>query len=482
MVVEEGEGRADGEAVQPEGDFGELDGEGVFVDTVDAAFEDHAADDGLVGELGPVDDPVGGVGAGENVGADGGDAVKQGRRVGVLEPGGGGGRVFDEVGDGVGEEVDGGDEEVAAAHGGVEHFEVERGCGWVERAEVGDAVGFGAGVALEGSGFGVEGGFAFLQQGCEGALDDEIDEGLGCVEAAAVLAGVAVGADNDFACGCADGFAFEQALVDGAELLDGHVAVVDEAAAGVAPGAAEVVDDGGEHVVGEADLFEHGRGLLGEEAAVVGREADGGVARVDLAAEGGDVVVVVGGDGGKGVAGGDAIVDVVANGFTQAVVVVAAVVDWQQVAVLGIEEEEEAVEEDEGGLADVFQFGAAFAGEGADQGGVDFVEDGAGEVAGDLFFVAAAFGDGVFEEAGQGAVLRAKGGAAEEEAEGAQAVGCVGGLESGVEVDFVVAAGAGEGAAVVEAPDAAVGEDAPADAAVGVDVGGGEVAEDLGVG
>ena len=284
VVVEEGEGRADGEAVQPEGDLGELDGEGVLVDAVDAAFEDHAADDGLVGELCFVNDPIGSVRPGENVGADGGDAVEQGRGVGVLEPGRGGGRVFDEVGDGVGEEVDGGDEEVAAAHGGVEHFEVERGCGGVERAEVGDAVGLGACVAPEGGGFGVEGGFAFLQQGREGALDDEVDERLGGVEAAAVLAGVAVGADDDFACGGADGFAFEQAFVDGAELLDGHVAVVDEAAAGVAPGAAEVVDDWGEHVVGEADLFEHGRGLLGEEAAVVGREADGGVARVDLAA------------------------------------------------------------------------------------------------------------------------------------------------------------------------------------------------------
>ena len=229
---------------------------------------------------------------------------EQGRGVGVLEPGRGGGRVFDEVGDGVREEVDGGDEEVAAAHGGVKHFEVERGCGGVERKEVGDAVGFGAGVAAEGGGFGVEGGFALFQQGREGALDDEIDEGLGGVEAAAVLAGVAVGADDDFAFGGADGFALEQALVDGAELLDGHVAVVDEAAAGLASGAAEVVDDGGEHVVGEADLFEHGCGLAGEEAAVVGREADGGVAGVDLAAEGGDVVVVVGGDGGKCVAGG----------------------------------------------------------------------------------------------------------------------------------------------------------------------------------
>ena len=69
---------------------------------------------------------------------------------------------------------------------------------------------------------------------------------------------------------------------------------------------------------------------------------------------------------------------------------------------------------------------------GADQGGVDFVEDGAGEVVGDLFFVAAAFGDGVFEEAGVGAMLGAEGGPAEEEAEGAQAVGAVGGIESGV--------------------------------------------------
>ena len=52
MVVEEGERRADGEAVQPEGDLCQLDGQWVLVDAVDTAFEDHAADDGLVGELG----------------------------------------------------------------------------------------------------------------------------------------------------------------------------------------------------------------------------------------------------------------------------------------------------------------------------------------------------------------------------------------------------------------------------------------------
>ena len=177
--------------------------------------------------------------------------------------------------------------------------------GGVERAEVGDAGGFGAGVALQGGGFGVEGGLAFVEQGCERALDDEVDEGLGRVEAAAVLASVAVGADFDAAVGGADGFALEQALVDGAELLDGHVAVVDVAGAGLAFGAAEVVDDGGEHGVGEAHLFEDGRGLLGEEAAVVGRQADGGIALVDLAAERADVVVVAAGEAGEGVAGGE---------------------------------------------------------------------------------------------------------------------------------------------------------------------------------
>ena len=481
VVVEEGEGRADGEAVQPERDLGQFDGQRVLVDAVDAAFEDHAADDGLVGELGLVDHPIGGVCPRQNVLTDSGDAFNQGRCVGAFQPGRDGRRVFDQFENGVGEVVDSGDEEVAAAHGRVEHFEVERGFGGVETAELGDAVGFGAFVALQSSGFGLEGSLAFLQQRREGALDDEIDERLGRVEAAAVLACVAVGADDDLAVRCAGGFALEQALVDRAKLLHGHITVVDKAAAGLAFSAAKVVDDRGQHGVGEAYLFEHGRGLLREKAAIVGRQADGGVALVDLAAKRGNVVVIVAGDGGKGVAGGDAFVDVVANGFAQAVVVVAAVVDGQQIAVLGVEKEEQTVEEDQGGLADMLQFGAALVCEGADQGGIDFCEDDTGKIVCDLFFVAAAFGDGVFKEAGLGAMLGAEGGATEEEAEGAQSMGAVVGMESGFQVDFVVTAGARKGAAVVETPDAAVGEDAPADAPVRVDVGGGKIAEDLAV-
>ena len=114
----------------------------------------------------------------------------------------------------------------------------------------------------------------------------------------------------------------------------------------------------------------------------------------------------------------------------------------------------------------------------ADQCRVDLFEDGAGKIVCDLFLVAQALGDGVFEEAGRRAVARAEGGPTEEEAEGANGVGVVQ-AGGGVKVDFVVAAGARAGTAVVEAPDAAVGEDTPADAPVGADIGRGQVAQDL---
>ena len=65
--------------------------------------------------------------------------------------------------------------------------------------------------------------------------------------------------------------------------------------------------------------------------------------------------------------------------------------------------------------------------------------------------------------------------------EGAEGVLVVG-VEEGLEVGFVVGGGAGAGFLVVEPPDGAVGEDAPAEVAVGDGIGGGEVAKDLGVG
>ena len=77
---------------------------------------------------------------------------------------------------------------------------------------------------------------ALLDERFEGVIDDQIDELLGRVEAAAVLAGVGIGPDSDLAGVVEDRLPLQEPLVDRAELLDGHVAVVDEAAARIAAG------------------------------------------------------------------------------------------------------------------------------------------------------------------------------------------------------------------------------------------------------
>ena len=118
---------------------------------------------------------------------------------------------------------------MAAAHGGVQHLEIEHGLGGVQAGQLGAAVGFGAAVAAEFAGPGLEGVQALVDQRLEGLIDDEVHQILRGVEAAAVLAGVGVGADVDLAIGVQHRFLFQQAFVDGAELLDGHVAVVDVA-------------------------------------------------------------------------------------------------------------------------------------------------------------------------------------------------------------------------------------------------------------
>ena len=148
MVVEEGQGRADGEAVEPEGDLRQLDGQGILVDAVDTALEDHPPDDGLVGQLGRVDDPLRLPGPAEDVPPDRGDAVDQGRSV-LVEPLRDGRDVLDQVGDVVGEEVDGCDEEVTAAHRRIEDLQVEHRLGRIQLEQLGVPDGLMPVVALE---------------------------------------------------------------------------------------------------------------------------------------------------------------------------------------------------------------------------------------------------------------------------------------------------------------------------------------------
>ena len=120
-------------------------------------------------------------------------------------------------------------------------------------------------------------------------------------------------------------------------------------------------------------------------------------------------------------------------------------------------------------------------GEGLDERREDALEDHPRQILGDLLLVAAALGQGRFEEGLGGAFLGRERFPAEEQVEDEQilfAAGC----EQVRQVSLEVAAGPGPGAVVVEAPDAAVGEQAPAQAALRLDLGGGQVAEDLAVG
>ena len=58
MVIQKGQRRADGEAVQPQRHLRQFHGQGVLVHSVDAALEHHPPDDGLIGELRLVHHPV----------------------------------------------------------------------------------------------------------------------------------------------------------------------------------------------------------------------------------------------------------------------------------------------------------------------------------------------------------------------------------------------------------------------------------------
>ena len=84
VMVEEGERRAGGEGVQPERDLGQLDRHRVLVDAVHDALEDHAADEVPVVELRLVELPASLLGQAQNALANCGDALDQGRLVGML--------------------------------------------------------------------------------------------------------------------------------------------------------------------------------------------------------------------------------------------------------------------------------------------------------------------------------------------------------------------------------------------------------------
>ena len=240
---------------------------------------------------------------------------------------------------------------MAAAHRRVENLEVQDGLCGVEPAQFRQALRLGPVVALQRRGLVLERREPFFRQGLQRAVHDEINEFLRRVEAAAVLAGVGVGADGYAVVADAHRLALQQAFVDRAQLLHRHVAVVDE----MRPAVAHGVDDRGDGGVRQARVFQQWGGFAGKQAAVVRRQADGGVALVDEGEQRRQVVVIAGGVGGERVAVLRSPRDVVAHPLAQAVVVIARVVDGEQSAVLGIQHEQQPVQEDQRGVADFRQ-------------------------------------------------------------------------------------------------------------------------------
>ena len=179
VVVQKGQRRAHREAVQPQRHLGQFHGQAVLVHPIDAALEHHAANDGLIRQLGFVDDPVGRRGALQDVVPDAFDALHQRRGVGAVQPRRDYRHILDQFGDIVRQEVHCGDQEMAAAHCRVKNLEVQDSFGRVVFAELGVPFSLRSGVVLQGRGLVLEGLEPFFCQRLQGAVHDQIDEFLG---------------------------------------------------------------------------------------------------------------------------------------------------------------------------------------------------------------------------------------------------------------------------------------------------------------
>ena len=214
VMVQEGQRRADGEAVQPQRHFCQLDSHRVLVDAVDATLQHHATDDGLVGKQGLVQYPARVVGALQEVPPDCRHAFHQRRNVAAVQPLGDRGDILDQFRDVVGKKVHGGDQEMAAAHRRVQYLQVQRRFRRVQLQQFGPAFGFGAMVTIEFPRPGLERLETLFYQRSQGTLHNQIDQFLWGEEAAAILAGVRIEAYGNPAGVVAKRLAFQQAFVD----------------------------------------------------------------------------------------------------------------------------------------------------------------------------------------------------------------------------------------------------------------------------
>ena len=284
----------------------------------------------------------------------------------------------------------------------------------------------------------------------------------------------------------------QQPLVDRAELLDGEVPVADVAPALRRPAARHRVHHGGERRVPEGDPVQQRRPPRIEEAAVVGRQAERRVALVNDPAEVADRVPVARRLRRERLPAVEPRRDVAPHPVAEADRPVLLVVHRQQAAVLGVEDEQQPVEQDQRRVPHLAERGVAGAGgDGADERREHLAEDDFREVGGDLLFEEPAAFEGAVEDVLPVGVAPVEGVAPEEEDEEGEGVGgLLGGgreerrrpAERRFEVHLEELVGDRAGVGVVEPPAGAVREDAPAEPTAGDDARLGEVAEHLGGG
>ena len=310
------------------------------------------------------------------------------------------------LGDIVRQKIDGGDQKVTAAHGRIEHLEVQYRLGGVQPPQLAVALGPGPGVAGQRNRLLRESRQPLFRQGLQGPVHNQIDQLLRREEAPAVLAGIAVGARDDVAIVVPNRLTLQQTLVDGSQLLDRHIPIVDEAPSLGGLGVAQVVNYRGKCRIGQADAGQQRCGRVVEQAAVVGRQADGRVALVDELAQRHQVIVVVRGSRRERGATRHPAGDVVPDRFPQAVVLIPRVVDGKQAPVFGVKHKEQPIEEDEGRRPKFRKFLLGVLRQRLNQPRKGTLKDNVGKVLGHLLFVTPSLRQRRFQEADRGALLR----------------------------------------------------------------------------
>ena len=376
---------------------------------------------------------------------------------------------------------------MAGTHGRVADFQVQNGFGRVRRRQALNA----AGRPL--LNLGAEGRQAFLNQGFDGFGQHQAHQLVRRVVAAGAFAGEDVEAYCDAPRLVLRQFVLQQALVDGAKLLHGKAAVVDVAAfAGRGLLEAKRIDQLCENRIGQLNPVQQRCAFRVEQAAVVGRQAEGGVALVNDAGQVLQGLVVAGGGLRKRLAGLLAPPHLLAHALPKADVGVGVVTHGQQVAVFGVEDEQQAVEQHQGGVAHCRQIGLRRGPrDGAGEVREDLLKNNLRQILGDAPLEIAALLQGAFVQVAAGGVAVGEGAAVEEQGEQLQGVAAfvracleqaivvAGQAQRRRQVDFQKLVGHRPRPLPVQPPLGAVGEDSPTQAAVGQVVRPAQVAEHL---